>query len=118
MFAGIDGTDPDAFIAALENFIGETLSREARLFILQNDLAALAAAANDRIGYASQLQRIAAPLMLFVGDGDQRLPLVQKAAAELGAGKLLILPGANHASALFAAHILLPEIKTFLHQHR
>ncbi|MES2104671.1 MAG: alpha/beta hydrolase [Pseudomonadota bacterium] len=118
MFAGVGGAGPDAFIAALESFIGETLSREARLFILQNDLAALAAAANDRNGYAAQLARIAAPLMLFVGDRDQRLPLVQKADRELGAGKLLILPGANHASALFAAHILLPEIRNFLHQHR
>jgi len=113
-FSGIDGSDPDAFIRALENFIGESVSQQARPFILHNDLAALAAAANDRDGYEARLAGIKAPLLLFAGAADRRLPLVQRAAADLRARKLLVLPGANHATALFAAQTLLPEIRDFL----
>ncbi|GGD01375.1 alpha/beta fold hydrolase [Undibacterium terreum] len=116
-FAALDGSDPDAFISALENFIGETVSKEARPFILHNDLAALAAAARDRDGYQPRLAEITAPLMLFSGDGDRRLPTIEKAAKDLHAEKLLIVPGTNHASTLFAAKALLPDIIAFLQQH-
>ncbi|MES2073751.1 MAG: alpha/beta hydrolase [Pseudomonadota bacterium] len=116
-FAGVSGAEPEAFLMALESFLGEAISKEARPFILQNDLPALAAAAHDRQGYAEQLNDIKAPLMLFAGEADQRLPLVQRAAAELGAEKLLLLPKANHATALYAAPLLLPEIRDFLQRH-
>ncbi|HTD03471.1 alpha/beta hydrolase [Undibacterium sp.] len=117
-FSHIDGSDPAAFIEALESFIGEAVSKEARPYLLQNDLLALAAAANDRMGYAARLHDIQAPLMLFAGAGDQRLSLIQRAATELDAEKLLVLPGANHATTLFAANTLLPEIRDFLQSHR
>ncbi|MFZ6649458.1 alpha/beta fold hydrolase [Undibacterium sp. TJN25] len=113
-FDGTDGEDLDAFVMAMENFIGEKISREARPFVLQNDIHALLAAANDREGYAARLADVKAPLMLFVGDRDRRLALVQRTAEELQAKKLLLVPGTNHSSTLFASATILPVLKDFL----
>ncbi|WP_394781205.1 alpha/beta fold hydrolase [Undibacterium sp.] len=117
-FARTDSSNPDAFIAAMENFIGEKMRPEALPFVLQNDIRALLAAASDREGYAARLADIKAPLMLFVGDRDRRLALVQKTAEELHAEKLLLVPGTNHSSTLFASATILPVLKEFLQQNR
>lgn len=113
-FAGVNGRDADAFIAALERFIGERIGSQVRPLILQNDLAALCAAAVDRDGLAPRLGALAAPLLLFVGDRDQRLEPVRRAAAEIGNARLVVLPGLGHASALSGRVALMPHIEAFL----
>lgn len=112
-FRGVDGSDPDAFIAALERFIGERIGSQARRSILQNDLAALCAAATGRDSFAPCLGALSVPLLLFVGERDQRLALVRRAAEAAGA-RLVVLPDRNHANALAARAALLPHIETFL----
>lgn len=112
-FDGVDGSDPDAFIAALERFIGERVGSQTRAVILQNDLHALCAAATDRAGFADRLGALAVPLLMFVGECDQRLAAVRQAAAQLNAA-LVVLPGLGHANALAARVTLLPHIKAFL----
>lgn len=113
-FCGVDGNDPDAFIAALEQFIGERIAAQARSFILQNDLVALCAAATDRDSFAPHLSMLAVPVLLFVGERDQRLEQVRRAAAEITGAQLIVLPGHNHASALSACAALMPHIGAFL----
>lgn len=113
-FDGVDGGDAAAFIAALERFIGERISSQARTFILHNDLAALCAAAIDRASFAPCLHALSVPLLLFVGDRDQRLALVRRAADEIAGARLVVLPGQNHASALAARAALMPHIEAFL----
>lgn len=110
---GIDDIDPDAFMAALERFIGERIGAQARAAILDNDLAALCAAAVDRASFAACLPSLAAPLLMFVGGRDQRLESVRRAAAELDA-PLIELPSYGHAGALAARAALLPRIAAFL----
>lgn len=116
-FSGVDGSDPDAFIVALEGFIGEKIADDARPIVLQNDLVALAAAAGYRRGFQKYLTSIDKPILLFVGDRDNRYALVQRAATELNAKQLVVLPAAGHATSLFASAALLPHVKAFLKHH-
>ena len=113
-FAGLDGSDPDAFIAALERFLGEDITPDVRRMMLLNDLHALCAAATDRASLAPVLEGLKIPAMMFVGDRDQRLAAVQRAAQEMHA-RLAIAPGVAHAGTLSAASVLVPAIKSFLH---
>ena len=112
-FADIDGSDPDAFIAALERFLGENITPEVRRMMLLNDLRALCAAANDRASLEPALAGWQGPLMMFVGDLDQRLAAVQRAAQEKHA-RLEVIPGVAHAGTLSASAVLIPKIKSFL----
>ncbi len=116
-FSGVDGSDQDAFIAALEGFIGEKITDDARPIVLQNDLAALAAAAGYRRGFQPYLKSIDKPVLLFVGDRDNRYALAQRAATELSVEQLVVLPGAGHATSLLASAALLPAVKAFLARH-
>jgi pimeloyl-ACP methyl ester carboxylesterase len=116
-FHGVDGSDPDAFIAALEGFIGEKIPEEAKPIRLQNDLIALAAAARHRHGFQSYLNLIKQPILLFVGDQDNRYAIVRHAAKELEIEQLVVLPGASHATALYASAALLLHITAFLQRH-
>ena len=112
-FANVDGSDDYAFIAALERFLGETITPEVRRMMLLNDLRALCAAANDRESLEPALAGLQVPLMMFVGDLDQRLAAVQRAAQEKHA-LLTIIPGIAHAGTLSASAMLIPQIKSFL----
>ncbi|HYD59448.1 MAG TPA: alpha/beta hydrolase [Noviherbaspirillum sp.] len=112
-FAGIDGSDPDAFIAALESFLGEVISPAMRRMMLLNDLRALCAAATDRASLEPALEGMRVPMMMFVGDLDQRLAAVQEAAQKMDA-RLVIVPGIAHAGTLGASEMLIPEIRSFL----
>ena len=47
-FQNIDGKDPDAFLKALEAFLGEKIAPEILPLLLTDDLEALAAAARPR----------------------------------------------------------------------
>lgn len=112
-FAHLDGSDPDAFIHALEQFLGETISPAARRMMLLNDLRALCAAAIDRVSLEAEVMRIRVPLLMFVGDCDQRLAAVQRAVQAMQA-KLVIVPDAGHTNTLDASSVLIREIKFFL----
>ena len=112
-FAGVDGSDPDAFIDALERFLGEVITPEVRRMMLLNNLRALCAAATDRASLEPALRSLRVPVMMFVGDRDQRLHAVQRAAHDMEA-KLVLVPGIAHAGTLSASSVLIPEIKSFL----
>ncbi|HEY8102192.1 MAG TPA: alpha/beta hydrolase [Burkholderiaceae bacterium] len=113
-FFGIDGSDPDACISALERKMSEKFDQKTRSMMLENDFKALAAAATDRQGFESLMDRIPRRVFLYAGDQDERYPLMQRAARELN-GQLVVLPGASHVTALSDSNKILPEIKRFLH---
>lgn len=118
-FARINGSDPEAFIDALELFVGERATAHARSIILQNDLAALAAAAVDREGFEANLHQISAPILMFVGERDQRRPQMLQAAARLNCLNMLTVPGATHATApLIACKTLVSQMKNFLREEK
>lgn len=108
----VDGSDGAAFIAALERSLGERIAPDIQAIMLRNDLRALVAAATDR-GHIDP-SRIVAPAMLYCGALDQRLTLVQRAAQELGCAPALVIPGADHTTALSHPAVLLPALERFL----
>ncbi|HJW54403.1 MAG TPA: hypothetical protein VJ577_03945, partial [Burkholderiaceae bacterium] len=64
--------------------------------------------------FAPCLHALSVPLLLFVGDRDQRLALVRRAADVIAGARLVVLPGQNHAVALAAGAALMPHIEAFL----
>jgi pimeloyl-ACP methyl ester carboxylesterase len=77
-FHGVDGTDPDAFIAAMEKFAGQKAPPEARERILGCDIQALAAAMHDRDSLEDIVPTMTMPCFLFVGEADPRFSKVQQ----------------------------------------
>ena len=115
-FRSVTGEDPDAFIEALEAFIGEPIAVAARPLVLNNDLRALTAAAVDRHDQSGELAGLSVPLFLFVGERDQRLAAVKETAERFG-GELLVLPGVGHAMTLFSGPELTRRLLAFLSEH-
>lgn len=112
-FYEVSGEDPQAFIDALETFIGETIVDAARPIVLQNDLVALVAAAVDRRDLSDSLGGTSIPMFLFVGERDKRLNAVQVTTERFGA-ELVVLPGVGHAMTLFSGPPLAGAITAFL----
>lgn len=112
-FYQVSGEDPQAFLDALEAFIGETIVDAARPLVLQNDLVALVAAAVDRQDLSEALGEMSIPMLLFVGERDKRLDAVKMTAERLGA-ELIVLPRVGHAMTLFSGPPLAGAIKAFL----
>lgn len=115
-FSGIDGADPDAFITALSSFIGEDIAPELQPVILQNDLLALSAAAQDRESLECRLPEIHVPCFLFVGETDKRADKVKRCASKLSDAGVLVVPSSGHITALFRVDVLLPAVTGFLGQ--
>lgn len=113
-FDGVDGKDPDAFIAAFEQFVGIKVTPEIRDSILLNDLQALAAAMHDRESQADVLPGIRVPCCLYVGEDDPRLEQVRACAEVIPGATLVTLPGLNHAFANIRADQVLPPVAAFL----
>ena len=73
-FQHVDGTDPEAFFAAFEAKLWSQLPPEARAWMAQNDLQAIAAAAQDRPSLEDVLPQMTMPCLLFVGEADPAHP--------------------------------------------
>jgi pimeloyl-ACP methyl ester carboxylesterase len=112
-FAGNDGSDGNAFITAFEHFLGEPIEGDSRRMLLLNDLRALSAAALDRDSMEEGFLRLRIPVLMCVGEHDQRRELVQRAARSRDAQYLLV-PGAKHVNTLNSTGVLLPAIRDFL----
>lgn len=115
VFAGIDGSNPTAFIAALETALGERLTDEVRTTMLANDLWALAAAAKrKRPAMEHILPGIALPCLLYCGDADARHAAVERCAAALPHGRFVSLPGIDHFAGMMRSDLVLPHVLPFL----
>jgi hypothetical protein len=81
-FRHVDGTKPDAFIAALEHFLGERITDDVKPRVIANDLRALSAAAQDRPSLDDVPETMRIPCLLFVGEADYSA--VQQCEADHG----------------------------------
>lgn len=115
-FAGVDGSDPDAFLRSLSSFIGEQIAPEFHPIILQNDLVALSAAAQDRQSLEERLPDIGIPCLLFVGESDKRVEKISLCVAKLPDARLLVVPSSGHATALLKVDVVLPAVAGFLEE--
>ncbi len=113
-FCDIEGDDPEAFIDALEEVIGEELSSKAKRLILANDLRALAAAAQPQVCGEGVPLDVSVPCFLFAGEDDPRYPLIKAAAQEMPQATFFSLPRRGHLQAFMDAGQVVPRVKGFL----
>ena len=113
-FRDVDGTDPEAFIAALEKFTGTPATPVSRARILGSDLQALAAAMHDRDSLEEVLPTMTMPCFLYVGEGDPRLPKVEACVKDMPHATFVSIPDVNHSQANMRSDLVLPHIAKFL----
>ena len=116
-FRGVDGTDPEAFVVALEKFAGTRATPEIREQILRNDLQALAAAMHDRDSLEDMLPTMTMPCFLFVGEADPRCPKVQACVKSMPNATFVSIPALNHAQANMRSDLVLPHVTKFLREN-
>ncbi len=112
-FHGLDGTNPSAFLAALESFVG-VLPPEVRARVLNNDFQALAAAAGDRESMEDVFAAITMPCLLYVGADDPRDALVKAAAKSIAGSDFAVLERCDHVQTNLRSDLVLPHVNEFL----
>jgi pimeloyl-ACP methyl ester carboxylesterase len=116
-FRDVDGTDPEAFIAALEIFVGNRIPPERKAQMLANDIQALAAAMHDRDSLEDVLPTMTMPCFLFVGEAGPRFPKVQKCVERMPNAIFVSLPDLNHGEVNMRSDIVLPHVTKFLQEN-
>jgi len=115
--ARLDGSDPEAFLAALLKRLGmnpATISAALRADMLDNDFRALAALQRDRPSLEDLLPSIALPCCLYVGETDPRFPKVRDCAQRVPGAHFFSLPGLDHGTAFRESSHALPQVTAFL----
>ncbi|HKI64942.1 MAG TPA: hypothetical protein VKA16_10010 [Burkholderiales bacterium] len=110
----VDGSDPEAFVAAFESIMNAPIPPEIRAKILASDTRALAAAAQNRPSLIDQLSRIATPCFLYAGDQDFAFSRAQATASQIPNAKFEVLPGLTHPHAFVRSDLALPHVLGFL----
>jgi pimeloyl-ACP methyl ester carboxylesterase len=113
-FRDVDGTDPDAFLATFEKRLGKPLKPEAKTQILDNDLQALVAAAQDRPSLEDVLPTMTMSCLLYAGEADGAFPRVQEGAKHMPNVTFVVVPGCDHGEAFQRADLVLPHVTQFL----
>jgi pimeloyl-ACP methyl ester carboxylesterase len=113
-FDGIDGTDPEAFFTAFEAKLGVPLPADMKARMRQNDLQALAAAAQTRPSLVDVLPQMTMPCLLFVGEADPWYALVHDNARHMPKATVVSFPGLGHAEVFRRADLVLPPVTHFL----
>jgi len=112
-FAGVDGTDADAFVRAFEAMIGESLSPLAQEFVKANDLVALAAAAQPRPSLVENLSQLELLILLFAGERDRRFAQIQACAKPFPNAQFAALAGVNHVEAIAQSQNVILLLRSF-----
>jgi pimeloyl-ACP methyl ester carboxylesterase len=118
VFRQVDGTDPEAFVAAFEVVMEQRVPPELKPYMLANDLQALAASAQDRPALEDVLPTMAMPCLLLVGESDARHPAVQECAKHIADATLVSLPNLDHVGCYVRSDVVLPHVLRFLATHR
>ncbi len=113
-FRNVDGKHPDAFVKALEVFLGEKIEPEVVPLVVANDLEALAAAARPRPNMEDILPALDIPCLLFAGTKDPRHPLVEACARRIPNAKFISMPELNHVTCYLNSELVLQHIREFL----
>jgi pimeloyl-ACP methyl ester carboxylesterase len=80
----------------------------------QNDLQALAAAAQTRPSLVDVLPHMTMPCLLFVGEADPWYVLVQDNARHMPKATVVSFPGLGHAEVARCADLVVPPVTQFL----
>ncbi len=113
-FRNVDGTDPDAFITALEVLVGERFTPEVRELMLVNDFQALSAAAGDRASMEDILPAMTMPCLVYVGEDDIRYQPAKECVKQIPRATFVALPGCNHIQAFMNRELVMPHVTRFL----
>jgi pimeloyl-ACP methyl ester carboxylesterase len=113
-FRDIDGKDPEKFVKAFEEAIGEPISGDFKKLVLANDLIALTALAQSPACMEDALACMNMPSLLLAGTSDCLYPRIRKCVAALPNGRFEPLDGLNHVQAFLRADLVVPRIKEFL----
>jgi pimeloyl-ACP methyl ester carboxylesterase len=117
-FRDVDGTDPDAFLTVFAARLGTVFTPEDKARLLDNDLQALVASAQDRPSLEAVLPTITMPCLLYIGEADGILPRVQACAQHIPDVTVVVVPGCNHGDAFYRADLVVPYVTAFLHKVR
>jgi pimeloyl-ACP methyl ester carboxylesterase len=115
-FRDVDGQDPQRFMAALEEMVGEPLDPRLKRLMLANDLVALAALVQPRIDQRESLPELNVPCLLFAGTADKRYPALAECAQRHNCATFFALPDLNHIQTIVRADLVVPHVRSFLDQ--
>ncbi len=110
----VDGSDPEAFIAAFESLMKASFLPERRAELLASDTRALSAAMQDRPSLIGQFSNVTTPCLLYVGEKDFRFASAQATAQQIPNAKFEVLPGLDHAGGFIRSDLVLPLVLRFL----
>ncbi len=113
-FCQVDGTDPEAFIAAFEARLGISFPPEIKSQVLDNDLQALVASAQDWPSLEEILPSMTMPCLLYVGEADGSFPRAKECAQHMPNVTFVTLPALNHAEAFWQIDLMLQHVTKFL----
>jgi pimeloyl-ACP methyl ester carboxylesterase len=114
VFKTVSGDDPDGFITALETVIEEQIPIEVQPVVLENDLHALAAAAQERPSLEDVLAKVEMPCLLFVGEADSRLQAVRECAALIKNAIFESFPDLSHVGCYWSGETVARSVSRFL----
>jgi pimeloyl-ACP methyl ester carboxylesterase len=114
VFHDVDGTDPDAFISAMEKYVGVRVTPEVRAWILGNDLQALAAAMHDRDSFEEIVPTMTMPCFLYAGELDPRIQKIEMCAEDMPNAEFVSIYDLNHAQAYMRSGLVIPDVEKFL----
>jgi pimeloyl-ACP methyl ester carboxylesterase len=115
-FAKLNGSDPDACLAAVFGGIEVVASfpPALRADILANDFQALAAARQDRPSLEGLLPALSTPCCFYAGDADPVYEQVERCASSIPHATFVGLRGLDHGGAFREAARILPHVTNFI----
>jgi pimeloyl-ACP methyl ester carboxylesterase len=114
----LDGSDPQAFLAALHgrlNVDPATIPASVREQTLANDFRALAAAQQDRPSLEDVLPTMTMPCCLYAGDADPLYPKFEQCARSIPGATSFAIAGLDHSAVFRESKLVLPQVTKFLH---
>lgn len=113
-FRHVDGMDPEEFIAALEELIGERLEPDIKPLVLANNLKALVAAAQPEPSIDEVMPGMTMPCLLFAGTADSRYTIIKDCAGRMPKATFYALPNLTHVGCLKRIDLVLTRLMEFL----
>lgn len=107
----------DALLAASERAFGAHMTPTRRVRFRATDVEALRAQTQDRESIAEILSTMRMPCLLFAGEREPRLSLIQTCVQRLPDGTFFVVPGCNHIGAWALSDVVLSQVCAFLSRH-
>jgi pimeloyl-ACP methyl ester carboxylesterase len=104
----------EAFVAMINQAIGDRFPPAMLTRWLANDLDALHALTQDRESSADVLPTMRMPCLLYAGELDPRFAQVRRCASELPNASFFSLPQCDHAAGNASGDLVIPCLKAFL----